>query len=263
MLQNDTNLGFAAGCNVGMQYLLQKTFDLVLLLNNDTEIAPDCLEVLLEAAERHPAAAYGATIYEKAGRLWYGGGVLNPCTLEARHETNLISKKPHSTDFVTGCCIMIRVEALHKLGILDERFFAYYEDLDWCLRARAAGERLIYAPGAKLHHDVSHSFRRVGMRPGKSSPFAWAQSRPLVMYLSYRNRLLIAEKHASGTSHRCFLTCRIAMRGIVHAILLFSIGEWVRGRAILKGLVHGFTSAGPNIDQYIGSAISSAPDNQL
>ena len=168
-----------------------------------------------------------------AGALWYGGGILDPFTLEARHDTAVGSKEPRPTDFITGCCLLMWAEALRRLGPLDDRFFAYYEDLDWCLRARAAGDRLIYVPGAVLHHDVSHSFRRAGTQSEKGSRFSWAQSRPLVMYLSYRNRLLLVGKHAAGNVHRWFLAGRITVRGLVHAALLLAVGERARARAVL------------------------------
>jgi GT2 family glycosyltransferase len=255
LIENASNLGFAGGCNVGIRYLLEHDFDLVLLLNNDAEIDRNCLHELKSAAESYPAAAYGATIHEHAnpGVLWYAGGVLDPATLVARHETTPGSTQPRPTDFITGCCLLMRAEALRRLGPLDESYFAYYEDLDWCLRSRAAGDRLIYVPRAVLNHEVSHSFRRAGAGSIKASPFAWAQSRPLVMYLSYRNRLLLARKHAAGTTHRMFLFARMSLRGLVHAALLFTIGEWARARAVLHGLTAGLfrPSAPVEIRRYI------------
>src|SRR5207247_6323209 len=89
LIVNDSNLGFAEGNNVGIRYLLERAFDLVLLLNNDTVVDPDCLRELKRAAETQPAAAYGATIYELSapGRIWYSGGAIRRLTLEARHVT--------------------------------------------------------------------------------------------------------------------------------------------------------------------------------
>ncbi|HEX5091315.1 MAG TPA: glycosyltransferase family 2 protein, partial [Burkholderiales bacterium] len=138
LIRNDSNLGFAEGCNVGMRILLERGFDLILLLNNDAVVDPECLGALEHAAKDHPAAAYGATIYDmgEPARVWYAGGSIGRWTLDARHELARprAGDLPRPTAFITGCCLLLRAEALRRIGLLDEAFFAYYEDVDWCLR---------------------------------------------------------------------------------------------------------------------------------
>ena len=91
IILNQHNLGFSGGCNVGIRHLLERNFDLILLLNNDAEVSPDCLEKLVDAASIMDAAAYTGTIYENAdrSRVWYGGSTLNALTLVAKHVEGL------------------------------------------------------------------------------------------------------------------------------------------------------------------------------
>lgn len=239
LIVNDSNLGFAEGNNVGIRYLLERAFDLILLLNNDTVLDAQALCELKRAAETQPAAAYGATIYELAapGALWYAGGSINRLTLDARHETvpEEVRGAPRPTDFITGCCLMFRADALRSIGLLDKDFFAYYEDVDWCLRARTSGVRLLYVPDAIVHHDVSHSFRRTGAREEKAAQYSWAQSRPLVLYLAYRNRLLLARKHARNKLHLGYLVLRRLVRATLHVTILTLSGRRTQARAVVGG----------------------------
>src|SRR5258705_5998 len=104
-----------------------------------------------------------------------------------------------------------------------------------------------------LHHDVSHSFRRVGTQLGKESRFSWAQSRPLVMYLSYRNRLLLTGHHGTGKPHGWRLAGRMTLPGVVHTVLLLAVGERTRAEAVVHGLIAGLLrpSAPPEIGHYL------------
>jgi len=264
LIVNDSNLGFAEGNNVGIRYLLERAFDLVLLLNNDTVVDPDCLRELKRAAETQPAAAYGATIYELSapGRIWYSGGSISRLTLEARHETAPADAPgtPRPTDFITGCCLMFRSDALRGIGLLDRDFFAYYEDVDWCLRAKAADERLLYVPAAVVRHDVSHSFRRVGTRDHGAPRYSWTQSRPLVLYLAYRNRLLLARKHASGKLHLVFLILRRLARAALHVAMLLPSGRGSQAKAVVVGTMAGlrWPPQPAKIDRYIRATMAKS-----
>ena len=243
VIVNDSNLGFAEGNNVGIRYLLERAFDLLLLLNNDTVLEPESLCELKRAAQAHPAAAYGAAIYELAapGSLWYGGGTISRLTLDARHATAPADARggARPTDFITGCCLMFRADALRRIGLLDKDFFAYYEDVDWCLRAKASGDRLLYVPDATVHHDVSHTFRRAGAQLERAAQYPWARSRPLVLYLAYRSRLLLARKHAGGTLHFAFLAARRLARAALHIGMLALAGRIRQARAVVDGTRDG------------------------
>jgi GT2 family glycosyltransferase len=264
LIVNDSNLGFAEGNNVGIRYLLERAFDLILLLNNDAVVDPDCFCQLKRAADAHAAAAYGATIYDLAapGTVWFGGGTVNRLTLDARHEASVDGASgPRSTDFITGCCLMFRSEALKKIGLLDANFFAYYEDVDWCLRAGAAGEHLMQVPGAIVGHEVSHSFRSAGPPPLFELPFSWAQSRPIVLYLAYRNRLILARKHAHGRLHLGFLMMRRLARAALHVGMLILLGRGRQLKAVVEGSYDGLRrpSQPARVQRYLPAARAKVP----
>ncbi len=252
-----TNLGFSGGCNIGIRYLLEKDYDLILLLNNDAEVAPDCLEKLTDAATLTDAAAYTGTIYESAApsRIWYSGGTLNLLTLDARHaiKAPLPNELPRPTEFISGCCLLMTAGALREIGLLDEKFFAYYEDLDWCLRAKHARRKLVYVPQANIYHNVSHSFKRAGSTNDRPTGSRWTQKRPIVLYLSYRNRAILSKKHASGSIHLAFLLARLTMRAAAHLVMLLLAQQGQRARAVLHGIGGGILGqpGTPEIDRYL------------
>lgn len=243
VIVNDSNLGFAEGCNVGLRHLLDHGCDLILLLNNDAILDSEALCAFRHAAQEHPAAAYGAAIFELTApqSLWYGGGSVSRLTLDARHltaaEDALGASRP--TGFVTGCCLLFRADALREIGLLDPDFFAYYEDVDWCLRAGAAGHRLIYVPAAMVQHEVSHTFRKLGDAESGKSSGNWSRPQPLVLYLAYRNRLLLARKHARGSLHLSFLILRRLWRAVLHGGMLALAGRGAQARAVAEGTMAG------------------------
>jgi len=203
-LPQPTNTGFAGGNNLGIAHLLEAGCDAIWILNNDTEVAADCLAVMVAALDADPAigVATGKMLYpqqdgESAARIWYAGGRISPWTFEATHERQGALDEPtgeaaRDTGFVCGCSMLVRRELLQRLGGFDNRFFAYCEDVDWSLRAVAAGVRLRYLPEAVLTHHVSVSTTRntLGDAGGRISPAAH--------YLLARNRRFVIRRHASG-----------------------------------------------------------------
>lgn len=180
----DVNLGYTGGNNLGLHWALAQDVAYVLLLNNDTEVAPDMLRHLVRAAEDDPSAGMlGPTIYYYArpNVVWSAGGSID----WQRGTTQMIGlgepdggqfgQRPRYVDFVTGCALLVRRETLTTCGFLDDRFFAYYEDAEWCMRARRHGFRVVHVPTAHVWHKVDPSIRAAS---------------PLVHYYMTRNRLL-------------------------------------------------------------------------
>jgi GT2 family glycosyltransferase len=182
------NIGFAEGNNVGIQYALQSGSEMILFLNNDTVVDKDLLKNLIETARRSSEiGVVGAKIYYfgSSGTLWYAGGRFNIRKAIAVHDGMKRKDSPEfnierETDFVTGCCLLTKKNVIEKIGTLDGRFFMYYEDSDFCIRARKAGYSIIYQPRAVLHHKVSSSAE-------------WDS--PLYLYFNLRNKILFVTKH--------------------------------------------------------------------
>lgn len=186
LLQNRTNLGYASGNNSGIHYSLKRGADYVVLLNNDAFVKPDTLSSLVLTAESDvtiAAAGCKVPFYDTPYRLWAAGEAfphgLYPLD-DGRFDT------PRDITYAAGCCILMRRVALEQIGLLDPRFFCYFEEQDWCLRATNAGYRIVYVPEAVVYHRVAAS----------SGGFS-----PLYHYLFVRNYLYMSEKHGRVGLH--------------------------------------------------------------
>lgn len=163
----DANLGFAGGNNVGIRRALADGVDWVLLLNNDAFVAPDLFVQLAQAAQAYPAPALLSPliVYDSApDRIWSIGDKRIAGTLLTRslyRDQTIPGDLPPviEADFLSACCLLVRRDVFATIGLLDERYFVYGEDADFCLRATRAGFRLACAPAARVRHAVSASTR--------------------------------------------------------------------------------------------------------
>jgi GT2 family glycosyltransferase len=165
LIVNKSNLGFAAGNNVGIRYALNNGADYILLLNNDTVVDPALVENMLRPFHDFPRVGItGPKIYYYTPRdqIWFAGGEIFLARGTARHVgIRQIDRgqfdRTMETDYVTGCALMASREVFEKCGFLDPSYVAYYEDADFCMRARRAGFGIVYAPGGKVWHKISAS----------------------------------------------------------------------------------------------------------
>jgi GT2 family glycosyltransferase len=164
------NLGFGSGCNQAIQVLLQdSSWDYILLINNDATIHPAALTHLVQAAEaNHQAGILGPKIYynNPPNRIWYAGARQRKNVLAAsdtgRGQTDLGQfDDRQQVDFVFGAGMFIRRQVLEQVGLFDEQFFIYLEDLDLCLRTQKAGFSLLFVPDAHVWHRGSASTERL------------------------------------------------------------------------------------------------------
>lgn len=166
IIENDRNYGFGGGCNIGMTYAFDWGVDYVLLLNNDTVVDPAFLSGLMRAAEQFPeAAAFCPRIchYHRPRLLRSTGGRVNPWTGMAwqvghgRPDDGGYDSV-EERDYVDHACMLIRRSALERVGLLDEDYFAYWEETDWCDRAWEAGMKSYYVPSARIWQKSAGSF---------------------------------------------------------------------------------------------------------
>ncbi len=195
LLPTDANLGFAKAANIGIAHALARGADAVLLLNNDTTVAPDTVARLAEQlASSEQIGVLSAKIFltDQPGQLWSVGGVYcnhNAIDLGAG-ELDQGQYDHAQLDFVYGCAMLLSARMLYAVGGFDERFFMYYEDVDLCLRAGAAGFQVALAPAAHVWHLGSRS---TSAKPG------------LKLYYEARSRQLFYAKHLSGPERWHFL----------------------------------------------------------
>ncbi len=168
IIANGYNLGFAAGCNIGMRCALAEKAEYVMLVNNDTLVAPNLLlELVKEADSKRQAAILSPKIYyfAPADAIWWVGGTYTYWTGIAKH-TDLRRKdngkhdRLRDIDWATGCAMLVRCEALRRVGLFDEQIFGNGEDLDLSLRMRQTGYTVRYVPTAQLWHREGIDYRR-------------------------------------------------------------------------------------------------------
>jgi len=161
------NQGFARATNVGIRRALERDAQYVLLLNNDTVVAPDMLSALVDAAQALPRGGIltPRIMYYGSDRIWSIGSCLRPVTFDTpdfgrsrRPGFSLETLVP--VDVILGCGMLVKRCVFEQIGLLDERFFFYYEDLDFSLRARHAGYELWAVPWARMWHKVSESIKQ-------------------------------------------------------------------------------------------------------
>jgi GT2 family glycosyltransferase len=187
------NRGFAGGVNEGMRRVLGAGAAEVLLINNDAVLEPGALPALRAALRGEPrAAAAGPLVLldDGSGRAWFAGGrIVVPLGQVLHPGHGRVPAAPaggaRASGFLTFCALLLRREAWEGVGPLEEEFFAYGEDADWCLRARAAGRTLLHVPGARVLHRGSAS---AGVRS------------PLQAYLLARARVLLVRRHSGALS---------------------------------------------------------------
>ena len=160
------NLGFAGGCNFGIRHALENGAEYVWLLNNDTTVDSCALGAMVKMAESDPKlGAVGSAIYSaaEAGRLVaWGGGHVNFWLGRSRHF--LTSVPNNKIDFLTGASLLLRRAALESVGLLDEEFFMYWEDGDYCFRLRQAGWTLAVAGDSLVWHKEQGSVGKKSAR---------------------------------------------------------------------------------------------------
>ncbi len=165
VLEQQINLRFAGGTNAGMHYALEHGAEMLCLLNNDTTVHPEFLTHLVSRMQSAPDIGVVAPkiYYESDPELiWFAGGKISMWSGTMRHigireRDRGQYDDARDIDYATGCCMLARREVIGRVGMLDESFFMYTEDADWCMRMRRAGYRIVYEPGARVWHKLSVS----------------------------------------------------------------------------------------------------------
>lgn len=139
-IKNEENLGFSAGNNIGIKFAIERMAEYVLVLNNDTEVEKDFLEKLVEEGEKDPKTGILSPIIfnGKTKEIWFSGGKIKWLKMKTQHEKDTKEKDVYKTGYITGCAMLIKSNVFKKIGLFDEDFFLYYEDADFCLRAKKA-----------------------------------------------------------------------------------------------------------------------------
>jgi hypothetical protein len=238
-IHNQKNLGFARGSNQGMEWVLDRGIQYVLLLNGDARIQRDAIcELLAVVKKENDAVVACPRIYlgdagDKSNRLWFACGTVkiwaglfqNPAFNQPDSQVWSVSR---DMEFASGCCILIPSRILRHVGMLDEAFFAYCEDVDFSLRVRRAGFKLRYVPTACLWHGSDKGADRTRT--------AWYR------YLATRNNLWVVRKNGSRLQVLACL-CILPFRSLFRIFKMVTSAEWGSLAAEVKGIRDGVLCA--------------------
>jgi GT2 family glycosyltransferase len=161
LIEAGENRGFSAGNNIGVRHALAHGAEFVWLLNNDTTVETDALTVLVAEASKDPQIGIvGSAVYfgRDSGRLQaWGGGTVGWSLSTGRFDDS--PTPPESVDYIMGASMLIRREVFETVGLLDESYFIYFEDIDFCRRAMSRGWKLAVAPESVVHHYVGGTMK--------------------------------------------------------------------------------------------------------
>lgn len=237
----DKNCGFSIANNVAMREALTSGSDFVLLLNNDTFAAPDFVaQMMAVMQEDSRIAVVCPKIYfaHQPDLLWYAGGEYNLWTSATRHrgwmETDH-GQFDHLDTFTqaTGCAMLVRASAIAEIGLLDERFWIYAEDLDWSLRFLKQGYKLAFAAKARLWHIDGATNVKILSKGSEERR----------QFLSTRNMVFVARKHLRWWQ----MPSHVLGFSIFHVAFYTALRLWQRDfkalRAVYRGLGEGMTAS--------------------
>lgn len=189
ILETGANLGFAGGNNVGIEWALRHHADWILLLNNDTTVDPNFLNAFMAAALEQPKAKIlGAKIlrYHQPKTIDHLGGFWNSKKGEFICPESGQTDHPYfnmqRVDYVCGAALLMHRSVPETIGLLEAKFFLFWEESDYCFRALRAGLQVWTAPEAKIWHKVSSSF---------------TGGKPQMHYFWWRSRLLWIERNCT------------------------------------------------------------------
>lgn len=241
ILQVGSNQGFVGGNNFGIRQSLKLGFDYVLLINNDVSVDPDFLSHLLKATKDKyslsapkiyfsPGCEYHHDRYspsEIGHVIWFAGGQMDWHNIYGSHigvdevDHGQYDHINSQVDFLTGCCLLIHKDVFAQIGLLDEKYYMYLEDADFCQKAKKKGFKMAYIPQSKIWHINAASSKSGG---------------DLHNYFLTRNRLLFGFRYAT-------LKTKLALiKESITQLISPSISKWQKNGVIdfyLKKLKKG------------------------
>jgi len=233
-IRSDKNLGFAGGNNLGIQ---KAKGDFLLFLNNDTEVTEGFLDTLINEFDQNPNIGILSPLiiyYENKEKIQYAGfSSMNYITGRNKaignFETDIDQYKynSHETGFSHGAAMMCRKKDILDIGLMEENYFLYYEELDWCEKFKKAGKKIWFTGKAKIYHKESISV-------GKESS--------LKIYFMYRNRMLFIRKNTNFINTLIFSIYFICLACPKTIVNYFIIGKRNLIPCIIKAIIWNLTN---------------------
>jgi GT2 family glycosyltransferase len=232
------NMGFVGGINAGLDLALSVEADYIFLLNNDTIVDRDAILKLVEAAESCSQYQIFSPLIAFADHpelVWFGGGLWNSkkATVSIQFLRAPITSAPadiYKTDWSNGCALFANRKVFEAVGPLDSAYFALWDEVDWCLRAKSQGFACAIQPKSRILHKVSSTF-------GSQQSYRY-------VYLDSRNRLIIIRKFSGRL--------RLVTSAIGQSFIAFRFGISALFSCKLRKLFIAVAMMQGNIDAIIG-----------
>ena len=232
LIVSKENLGFAGGNNLGIK---ASRGEYLLFLNNDTEVAPNFLEPLVQLFESNPqaGAASSKILYHNSGETiqYAGSSRIDPFTGRSKRigyleKDNGQYSSVTETDLAHGAAMMVPRRVIDTVGMMPEFFFLYYEEVDWCESIKRSGYKIFVVPASKVYHKESMSI-------GKGST--------LKTYYMTRNRLLYMRRNTAGVKKVTWILFFLFFSLPKNALMFTLKRDMEHAKAFWKGLVWNFT----------------------
>jgi len=223
-VRNEKNLGFAEGNNVGIRLALKNKPNYILLLNNDTIVERNFLMPLIKYMEEYRDIGICGPVvchYDIQETIWQTGGIYSRITGRLRMKyadmpINSIKEKTIELDYIPGACLLIRAELIKDIGLLDKKFFNQCEDLDWGLKTKLIGKRVMCISNSVIYHKVSNS-----------TPLS------INNYFRFRNLLVIINRY----SRNLFIPYIVLFLSVFVNIFRYIMkGNYIQVKFILRGI---------------------------
>ena len=227
---NQNNLGFCKANNQAIKYAIENNFELVMLLNNDTEVDKNFIDPLINTIKKDNSVGAVQPLimnYNKRDLIWSAGGYLNKFFGITTTNKSLGNKL--NLDWITGCCMLLKTDVIKKIKLLDENFFAYYEDVDWSFRIKDLGYTLELVDKSLVYHHGSISSNNSSSE-GKLSPY--------VHYLNFKNHIYLLRKHIEKFNILGVILYQL-LKLIFYSIYFILRFRFKKLKMIYKGLIHG------------------------
>jgi GT2 family glycosyltransferase len=213
LIKNEVNSGFSEGNNLGINFSLQfLNSNHILLLNNDTVVERNFLNELVKFVDMDPEIGIVGPMvnyYDKPDKTAYIGHNVNLCNgrISDPYSIDLNPTKSVPIDYVVGCGLLIKRSVVEDIGLLDPNYFLYYEDVDWCLRARKHGYKIFYVSKSKIWHKIpSEELRSLSS-----------------YYYGNRNSFLLIKKNRDSYKLLCYI--QLFINKLIFAFYLMIKGK--------------------------------------
>ncbi len=229
LLETGANLGYAGGNNVGIRYALEHGAEFAGVLNNDAIVDPDFIQPLLIANQQSAGAAITTPMMcetERPDVIWALGADIDWKTAESRRlhageaRAAWQDRDPQRVDFAVGTALLASRQVWECVGLIDESFFLYYEETDWCVRARRLGVSILATPASCIWHEA-------GASGGRTSP--------QITYYMTRNALWFLKRNLAGRQQILSLG-RMVLRAHWYVLGDMRRDQTARAQARLRGV---------------------------